>query len=287
MTDFRPSARIVLSADDYALSEGVSRGIIELIGAGRLSATAVMTTIPEWPDLAPVLMARRERVAIGLHLNLTAGAPLGAMPLTAPDGTLPGVAPFLAGRLGAASSEIAAEIGRQLDRFENAAGMAPDFVDGHHHIHIFPPVRGALIAALAARYPGRLPLVRNPGDRLDRILRRRSFAVKAAGITLHARGLKADLAQAGLPSNDGFSGFSAFNTATPYDDELRMALRARGPRHMMMCHPGHVDAPLIARDSVTARREQELATLLIRRDVGDWVWRCRRDAGGRVLWWQE
>ncbi len=291
MTARGPSARVVLSADDYALSEGVSRGILELIGAGRLSATAVMTTIPEWPDLAPVLMARRERVAIGLHLNLTAGAPLGPMPLIAATGGLPGVGPFLTGRLGSdrtgAAEEIAAEIGRQLDRFEQAAGMPPDFVDGHHHVHIFQPVRAALIAALVRRYPGRPPLVRNPGDRLDRILRRRGFVLKAAGIALHARGLKADLARAGLPSNDGFSGFSAFNGRVPYDDELRIALRARGPRQMMMCHPGHVDAPLIARDSVTDRREQELAALLGRRDVGDWVWRCRRDAGGRVLWWQE
>ena len=278
--------RVVLSADDYALSEGVSRGILELIGAGHLSATAAMTTIPEWPALAPALIARRERVAIGLHLNLTAGAPLGPMPLLAPDGTLPGVAPFLTGWLREAREEIAAEIARQLDRFEDAAGMPPDFVDGHHHVHIFQPVRTALIAALAARYPGRPPLVRNPGDRIDRILRRRGFMVKAAGIALHARGLAADLAAAGLPSNDGFSGFSAFNPATPYADELAVALRAPGPRHLMMCHPGHVDPLLVARDSVTDRREAELATLRDQRDVGNWVWHCRRDAEGRVLWWQ-
>ncbi len=280
------SRRIVLSADDYALSEGVSRGILELIGAGHLSATAAMTTIPEWPALAPALIARRERVAIGLHLNLTTGAPLGPMPQIAPSGSLPGVAPFLTGWLGEARAEIAAEIARQLDRFEDAAGMAPDFVDGHHHVHIFAPVRAALIAALASRYPDRPPLVRNPGDRLDRILRRRSFAVKAAGIALHARGLAADLAKAGLPTNDGFSGFSAFNRATPYGAELDIALRATGQRHIAMCHPGHVDADLAARDSVTDRREDELATLLARRDLGGLIWQCRRDAAGRVLWWQ-
>ncbi len=286
MSALAASRRIVLSADDYALSEGVSRGILELIGAGHLSATAVMTTIPEWPALAPALLARRERVAIGLHLNLTAGAPLGPMPLTAPKGELPGISPFLTGWLGEARDEIAAEIARQLDRFEDAAGMAPDFVDGHHHVHIFAPVRAALIAALTSRYPDRPPLVRNPGDRLDRILRRRGFFVKAAGVALHARGLKADLAKAGLPSNDGFSGFSAFNEATPYAEELVVARRATGPRHLMMCHPGHADALLASRDSITVRREAELATLLERRDVGDWVWQCRRDAAGRVLWWQ-
>ncbi|HVT56350.1 MAG TPA: ChbG/HpnK family deacetylase, partial [Xanthobacteraceae bacterium] len=34
--------RIVLCADDYALSPGVSAGIRELLAAGRLNATSVM-----------------------------------------------------------------------------------------------------------------------------------------------------------------------------------------------------------------------------------------------------
>ncbi|SHF27564.1 hypothetical protein SAMN02745157_2076 [Kaistia soli DSM 19436] len=278
--------RIVLSADDYGISEGVSRGILDLIGAGRLSATAAMTNWPEWLALAPALLARRERVAIGLHLNLTAGSPLEAMPVLAPTGIFPGISPFLHGKVGVAASEIAAEIGRQLDSFEEATGMAPDFVDGHHHVHIFPPVRRALIAALVARYPDRKPLVRNPGDHLARILVRRAFAVKAAGVAFHARGLAADLARAGLPTNDGFSGFSAFDRATPYGSELDIARRAAGPRHLAMCHPGHVDATLQARDDLTDRREDELATLLDRRDINAWLWPCRRDAAGRVLWWQ-
>jgi len=278
--------RIVLSADDYGISEGVSRGIMELIVAGHLSATAAMTNWPEWPALAPALIARRERIAIGLHLNLTAGSPLGAMPILAPTDRLPGIAPFLHGQVEAAAGEIAAEIARQLDSFEEAAGMAPDFVDGHHHVHIFPAVRRALIAALVARYPDRKPLVRNPGDHPARILLRRAFLVKAAGVAFHARGLATDLARAGLPSNDGFSGFSAFDRARAYDRELDIARRAMGPRHLAMCHPGHVDATLQARDNLTDRREDELATLLDRRDIGAWLWLCRRDADGRVLWWQ-
>lgn len=278
--------RIVLSADDYGLSDGVSEAILQLVAAGRLSATAAMTNFTEWPAHAPALVARKADIGIGLHLNLTAGPPLGAMPALAPSGDLPGVAPFLAGRVGHAADEIAAEIGRQLDRFEDAAGMAPDFVDGHHHVHVFPPVRAALIAALAARYPDRPPLVRDPGDRLWRIALRRRFLVKAAGVAFHARGLAADLAAAGLPSNDGFSGFSAFDRATPYDTELDAALAARGPRQLAMCHPGHADTMLAARDGITARREDELATLLARSDTGDWLWRCRRDGDGGVLWWQ-
>ncbi len=280
------SARVVLSADDYAISPSVSEGILELVAAGRLSATAAMVTWPGWPDEAQPLIAEKHRVAIGLHLNLTAGAPLGPMPRLAPSGALPSPGLFLKGGARGADDEIAAEIGRQLDRFEDAAGMAPDFVDGHHHVHIFPPVRRALIAALRARYPSRPPLVRDPGDRLARILARRHFLVKAVGVAWHARGLARDLAEAGLPSNDGFSGFSSFSATTPYDHEIDIALTARGARPLMMCHPGRVDATLGERDTITGRRVQELETLLARPDIDAWLWRCRRDGDGRVLWWQ-
>ena len=276
----------MLCADDYAISDSVSNGILELVAAGRLSASGAMTTWPQWPALAARLVAEKARVAIGLHLNLTAGAPLGAMPKLAPGGLLPGKAPFLFGRAKGAADEIAAEIARQLDRFEDAAGMAPDFVDGHHHVHIFQPVRRLLIAELARRYAGQPPLVRDPSEQLWRILARRRFMAKAAGISWHARRMASDCAAAGLPVNAGFSGFSAFDPTTPYEKELDSALTALGPRPLAMCHPGRVDEVLVSRDPLAERRVTELLTLLARHDMGDWLWPCRRDAAGRVCWWQ-
>ena len=44
---------LILCADDYALTEGVSRAIGELAAARRLSATSVMVTTPHWPAAAP------------------------------------------------------------------------------------------------------------------------------------------------------------------------------------------------------------------------------------------
>ena len=46
---------IILCADDYAMTEGVSRAIGELAAAQRLSATSVMVTSPHWPATAPRL----------------------------------------------------------------------------------------------------------------------------------------------------------------------------------------------------------------------------------------
>src|SRR5690348_6359037 len=68
--------RIVLGADDYGQAEAVSRGIIDLILAGRITATSSLTNGPDWPMHARWLLPCRGKAAFGLHLNLTQGAPL-------------------------------------------------------------------------------------------------------------------------------------------------------------------------------------------------------------------
>src|SRR5918998_361679 len=80
---------VVLCADDFGLTDGVSRGIVELAEAGRLSATGAMTNMPGWRRSAPALRPFTGRLGVGLHLNLTTGTPLGSMPHLAPDGAFP------------------------------------------------------------------------------------------------------------------------------------------------------------------------------------------------------
>jgi hypothetical protein len=47
---------------------------------------------------------------------------------------------------------IRAEIRLQLNAFEAALGRAPDYIDGHQHVHQLPGVRAELLDELAARY---------------------------------------------------------------------------------------------------------------------------------------
>src|ERR687897_2242567 len=163
----RPLHSVVLCADDFGLADGVSRGIVELAAMGRLSATGAMTNMPGWrraADLTPL----KGRIGIGLHLNLTTGSPLGPMPNLAPSGGFPPLKELLpkALRRGLNGDEIAGEIGRQLDAFEEAHGEPPSFIDGHQHVHVLPAIRGALFRVLGERgYVGRVWL-RDPSDRL-------------------------------------------------------------------------------------------------------------------------
>src|SRR5581483_5332835 len=68
--------RITLCADDYGIAPGVNEAIRDLVARGRLNATSVMVVAPscsraEAQSLAG-LNAAKTRVAIGLHLTLTA-----------------------------------------------------------------------------------------------------------------------------------------------------------------------------------------------------------------------
>ncbi len=251
-----------LCADDYAMTPGVSRGILEALEARALTATSAMTTSRNWPQAAAGLRPFADRADIGLHLNLTLGHPLGAMPTLAPGGTLPRIGAMIAeARRGSLPLvELSAEIGRQLDAFAASTGRPPDHVDGHQHVHVLAPIRRLLIEALDRR--GWSPWLRDSGDRPLRTLRRRSSPIKAIGVAVLAQGFAAASQRAGLATNDGFAGFSSFDVSTSYAAEFERYLEAPGSCHLVMCHPGYVDDALRRLDPVVESRERELRFLL-------------------------
>jgi predicted glycoside hydrolase/deacetylase ChbG (UPF0249 family) len=199
----RHASVLVLCADDYALTEGVSRGIEELACAGRLSATSVMTTTRHWPAHATRIGALRDKLAVGLHFNLTLGTPRGPMPSLAPTGRLPKVGALTARALRGAidRAEIAAELDRQLDAFETALGHPPDFLDGHQHVHALPGVRSGVLATLARRYPDRRLLLRDPADTPRRIVQRAASVPKALILAALACGFGRAARRAGCGSS--------------------------------------------------------------------------------------
>ena len=253
----------VLCADDFALTQGVTRSILALIEAGKLSATGAMTNRPHWRIFAASLGALADKADLGLHLNLTCAAPLGAMPRLAPGGELP-VLRDLA-RAAATSAtvrrEIAAEIGRQLDAFEDRLGRAPDFIDGHQHVHVLPGVRKSLLDAVTSRYAPGSVYLRDPADSVAAIRVRGVAVGKALTIAGLALGFRAAAARRGIPVNRGFSGVAPFDPARDFSADLDRFLLQPGPAHLVMCHPGFIDDELGRLDPVIATRPIEHAAL--------------------------
>jgi chitin disaccharide deacetylase len=285
------SGTIVLNADDYAMTDGVSRSIEALAYGRRLSATSVMSTMPEWAVSAARLRMLRDRIAIGLHLNLTLGAPATPMRNLAPGGAFPTLSVLLRRTVTGAldRQEIAAEIERQLDLFEQHLGFPPDHIDGHQHVQVLPVIRSALLDALVQRYKTSPPLVRDPSDAADQLIARGLAGAKAVTVKALAARFAGAARQRGLPVNSRFAGFSAFDTKASYQGEIERELdrgRSGGAAiSVIMCHPGYADAALAALDPVVERRQQEHDGLMQFESLETRIWHAHRPFDGAPVDW--
>ncbi len=257
---------ILLVADDFAISAGVTDGISTLAAAGRISATSAIVTLDRWSTDAPRLADLRPDIAIGLHVNLTLGAPLGDMPKLAPQGILPPLPHLinraLTGRIDA--DEVAREITRQLVRYEQMTGHAPDLIDGHQHVHALPGVRHALVTALTRHFAGRRmkPLIRIPRPRLQGAATATGTGAKALLLAALSVGFEKAVRDADFPANTTFAGVTRFaDTDDDVRHDLAAAAKVEGGLHLVMCHPGVPSAELAERDPITTRRAVELALL--------------------------
>lgn len=251
----------MLCADDYGMNAGVSEGILALAEAGRVSAASSMANAPDWPRAARDLASLRGRIGVGLHLVLSWGRPLGPMPRFAPGGAMPPLGEVmrlaLSGRL--PLGEIGAEIERQLDRFVEAAGREPDFVDGHQHVQVLPGIRSVLLAALARRGWAGRAWIRDSSDGIVSIMARRIAGPKALLVHGLGLGFREAARRAGFITNEGFSGYSPFDPARPVGPDMERHLTALGRRPLVMCHPGKEGGD--ADDEIAPARAAEFAYL--------------------------
>jgi predicted glycoside hydrolase/deacetylase ChbG (UPF0249 family) len=102
--------RLIVNADDFGLTEGVNRGIIDAHVGGIVTSTSLMVETGG-AEQAAALARQHPALSVGLHF-VDDG----------PDLDQPGHAQR--------------EFARQLERFRALTGSEPTHVDSHHHVHI-------------------------------------------------------------------------------------------------------------------------------------------------------
>jgi predicted glycoside hydrolase/deacetylase ChbG (UPF0249 family) len=251
--------RIWLCADDYGISASVDVAIRDLVVRGRLNATSVMVTAPAFgraeADALKALNANAPRVALGLHVTLSAPfRPLSAGFEPLRDGAFLPLQSLLvrACRRGLKPAALAAEVAGQLRAFIDHFGRAPDFIDGHQHVHLFPQVRDAVLAVAKAQAP-------------DAWVRQCGRVAAGFGdpkgllLDVFSRAFRRRAAALGVRTNPAFAGTYRFGTKADFAALFPRFLERLPDGAVVMCHPGFVDQELRDLDPLTTLREREYA----------------------------
>ena len=205
---------IWLCADDYGISPGVNAGIRELIVRGRINATSIMVASPYFNNdeaaALDTLNSGEKRADLGLHVTLTAPfSPMSADFSPLRKGHFLSLNDVLRGAVARRlqSELLITEIATQLRAFIEVFGRAPDFVDGHQHVHLFPQIRDALLRVVAQGAPEawvRQCARAKSGRRLqDR---------KALTLDILSFGFRRKAKRLGIQFNPGFAGTYSFNS---------------------------------------------------------------------------
>ena len=254
--------KIWLCADDYGISPSVSHAIRDLIGHGRINATSVMVVAPSFhrSEAAALnaLRAHGAHVAIGLHLTLSAPfQPLtdGFKPLV--DKAFPSYSSMLvrACLRQLDRKALEAEVAAQIRMFGHEFGRAPDFIDGHQHVHIFPQVRDALLTV--ARKMAPIAWIRQCGSTVP--LTQRIGDPKGLVLDVLSKRFRERAAALDVKTNSAFAGTYAFNDSADFAALFPRFLNGLPDGGLVMCHPGTVDAELRRLDPLTTLREKEYA----------------------------
>ena len=252
----RSEQRIIsVCVDDFGQHEGINRAALDLAGRHRVSAISCLVDGPAWQSGSRALRAQATQAEVGLHLNFTEDFGQGECH------ALTALIRRSYGRL-LDRVQIRAAIARQLDRFEQAMGRLPDFVDGHQHVHQLPVIRDELIAVMNQRCGLARPWVRStlPPDVCWKSGLPLSAVAKSWLIgRLGARSLRVLANRHGYPQNNRLVGVYGFELSeADYLQKLKRWLDCASDGDVLMCHPS---LPWAGRDPLQDARDQEYRAL--------------------------
>jgi hopanoid biosynthesis associated protein HpnK len=261
--------RLIVNADDFGLTSGVNRAIIEAHQSGIVTSATLMANATAFPQ-ALQLAQSAPQLAVGCHAVLVDGEPLS--PASQVRSLLENgnsqlhhsLAKFaiLALRNRLDADQIENEVTAQIRKIQSS-GIVVSHLDTHKHTHMFPAVLAPILRA--AQKCG-IPAIRNPFEtvKLTQLFEypeswKRWLEVR----TLHrwAAQFRRSVAQAGLVTPDGTIGIVATGSLRMRWLKFLLQNLPEGTWELV-CHPGYNDAQLQAvRTRLRASREEELRAL--------------------------
>lgn len=147
---------LIVNADDYGLTPGVSAGIRRAALEGIVTSTTAMMNQPASAAELPKALADCPVLGIGVHLTLTVGRPLlqadNIRSLVDENGFFFRQQAFIERLPQIDPDEALAEWSAQVEQFIQMTGRKPDHLDSHHHSSYFTPALFERFLNLAARF---------------------------------------------------------------------------------------------------------------------------------------
>ena len=149
--------RLIITADDCGLSEGINQSIYDLHQRGYLTAASVMTNFPAHRQALDLLRGCPQ-LDLGIHLSLTDGHPVTGFGRHHPHllnedfSFRSNFSLYIRSHFFSAGAVdwIHQELDAQMRRFTDA-GLRPQHISSHHHFHAIPLLR-RLVHKLAEQY---------------------------------------------------------------------------------------------------------------------------------------
>lgn len=253
--------RLIINADDFGLTAGVNRGILQANQQGVVTSATLMACGAAFDEA--VEATRSRSLALGCHLVLLDGEPVSPASdvptLMEGDGFRRDVMSFglaaIAKRI--APEHIELEVAAQIRRLQ-AAGIEVTHVDTHKHSHIFPAVLRPLVRACQAcgvrkiRNPFLPSRLRSDGGGL-RLWKR---LAQLRLLNRFRKNFSETIQAAGMLSTDGSVGVVATGSLKPLHFERILRALPEGTWEFV-CHPGYNDDDL-ARINTRLRESREI-----------------------------
>ena len=256
--------KLLVIADDYGIGPETSRAILELGQEDLLTGTTLLVTSAHAAEAVQAWKNADRPLSLGWHPCLTMDRPLSTdVPsLVDAQGQFFALGTLLKKLLlkQVSKADVERELRAQYQQYLDLVSTPPELVNGHHHIHIFEPIRSVLLDLLSDTKPY-----------LRRVVEPWRCFWQVPGVRLKRRFLSA-VGQGSAKSQTAFPGADELLGITdpPYvglPDFFPKWLRAsRASVVELMVHPGYQDPTIEGRDGTAAdgqltRRVTELTAL--------------------------
>ncbi len=247
--------KLIINADDYGHSSGVSAGIREAYSHGVVSSTTAMMNMDHVEAELENVQKSCPDLGLGVHLNVTTGKPI--LPISQistlvdENGIFHSDEYYILHLESINPEHVALEWEAQIKKFISAAGKNPDHLDAHHHLAFFSKDLFRIYLAYAEKYSC---AIRFAGGKTGADLIS-DFSEKHQAET--KRGI-AEMSSKSTVWHPDYFIRSFYGNNSTKEFLLKVLDNLEPGVTEMMCHPGYCDATLKTMSVYTVEREREL-----------------------------